>query len=180
MAVAADGAIWAAGRELVDGKEINPDHHVIRRFEKTGRMLGSSIARSSLNIAAQYTHPADYSFLVASRDRIGWYSEPSQQYIEFSSDGAVMNRFSTAEYDAKRAMHGVALCDDGSLFVSTEMSKPGGVKGWGISTLDRERGVWTFIPKSERWGMLYGCDGTTLAGRTSASAITWLEPVKSR
>jgi hypothetical protein len=80
VAIASDGTIWAAGRELVNGKEGNPDHLIINRFDKTGKLMGSAIPRSSLPGGL---HPATESYLISAADRVGWYSPRAQQYIEF-------------------------------------------------------------------------------------------------
>lgn len=81
MTMASDGTLWMAGVEVVAGQETNPDHRVLRRFDKAGRMVGSAIPRSSLPIRVGYTHPAEYSYLVSSKDRVGWYSEAAGAYI---------------------------------------------------------------------------------------------------
>ncbi len=179
VAVASDGTIWAAGRELVDGQELHPGHHIVRRYDKTGKMLGSWIPRSSLNVNPGFTHPVVYSHLVSSKDRVGWYSEASQTYVEFALDGTVLGRFDTAKPGEGTTQPGVALCDDGGLFRSVAFHHDStGAKRWGIFSLDRQRGVWTFLPGSGKWGMLYGCEGGSLASTTSGRTITWLEKVK--
>jgi len=175
VTVAADGTIWAAGRELIDGEEVAPHHHIIRRFDKTGKMLSSMIPKSSLKIY-DATHPAQKSYLVSSRDRIGWYSQSSREYIEFALDGTVLDRVKTAVIGENKLVGGVALCDNGGLFVSAILPSNSGAGGWEILALDRQRGEWLSIPRSEKWGVVYGCDGTNLVSTTNWSAMTWLEP----
>ena len=85
LTVASDGTIWVAGKEeKVPGEEPDRSQHVIRHYDKTGKMLGSFISWSSLGIEPHTLHPAENSILISSRDRIGWYSPDAHTYIEFS------------------------------------------------------------------------------------------------
>lgn len=173
VTIASDGTIWAAGREIVAGKELNPNHHVVRRFDPAGRMMASLIPRSSLVTKPGYEHPVEYSYLVSSKDRVGWYSEATGTYREFALDGTQINQFDTP---STTGMPGIALCDDGNLFVSSGYRRPTGEKGWGIYVLVRDRGIWTFGPRSEKWGTLLGCDGTKVVSMTDVATVAWLEP----
>lgn len=183
VTVAPDGSIWVAGREMVNGQENDPHHHILRRYDKTGTLLGSFLPRSSLDVVgSEFIHPAEKSFLFSSRDRIGWYSEASNTYLEFSPDGKVLNRFNTVEPDRNKLVLGFALCDDGGMFASAQLqAQGGGVAGWTIYALSRERGDWTSISRKEKWGILYGCDDTTLVGKVSGgSTIVWLANLNTR
>lgn len=176
VTVASDGTIWVTGHET---KWIGPrdyNQHLIRRYDRTGKMLGSFIPWSRLRTALPTPSPDTQSVFISSADRIGWYSPHSRTYIEFSPEGAMTNWIKTAEHPTD-AMLSVALCDDGGLFVGAAVNNgPKQTASWGIFVLDRQGGEWSFIPRHEKWGMLYGCDGTRLASTTDNRTISWLEP----
>lgn len=81
VTMAHDGTIWAAGFE--HGKMHSGDYDVIRRFDRSGKLIGSAIPRSSLPVVdhKRFVEPAVYSYLASSRDRVGWYSEAAGIYI---------------------------------------------------------------------------------------------------
>lgn len=89
VTAAPDGTFWVLGTELVNGREVNVDHHVLRRYSPSGGELGGYLPRSTLPRGGLPTSP---SFLVSSVDRIGWYSVGSRLYIELSLDGDVLAR----------------------------------------------------------------------------------------
>jgi hypothetical protein len=114
--------------------------------------------------------------LLPFKDRVGWYSRGSHTYIEFSLDGSVIDRLKSAPHPKEDITY-VALCGDGSLFASTRLvASDGHQTSWGIFILDRQRGEWSFIPRNEKWGMLFGCDGARLATATDFKTISWLAP----
>jgi hypothetical protein len=173
VTLAFDGTIWVAGHDSKPGqKERDYGQHLVRRYDKTGKLLGSFIPWSALGTDLPFAS----SVLLPVKDRVGWYSPRSHAYIEFSSDGSVINRFESAPHSEHDVTH-VAVCDDGGLFVGD--SRPNGphqTASWGIYTLDRQRGEWSLIPRNEKWGVLFGCDGTRLATTTDFRAISWLQP----
>ncbi|MFN7924746.1 MAG: hypothetical protein U0Q16_31880 [Bryobacteraceae bacterium] len=172
LTVASDGTIWMVGTELIGGKEV-PDHDVLRRFDQSGRLIGSSVPRRSLVRKLGFTHPSENSYLAASKGRVGWYSEATGVYTEFALDGTVTGRFNTP---STIGMPGIAMCDDGQVFVSTDHKTANGERGWGIYVLARDRDTWSFAPGNGRWGMLFGCDGNRLVSTTDMTSLTWLEP----
>lgn len=184
VTVAADGTIWRAGYEKDADGSVKSDYPMIRRFHSNGAVLNSLVLRSSLSTDVGYHTPTDLSFLVSSRDgRVGWHSESSRTYLEFSLDGKVIKQTPVDDLHAKDELRpkkivlGIALCDSGGLFVSASWTPPSGGTKWGIYVRDEQRGEWKLVPRPEKWGMIYGCDGTTLAGRTEESSIRWLDYV---
>jgi hypothetical protein len=174
VTLASDGTIWVAGYEPSQQHEYDYSHHLIRRYDKAGKLLGSFIPWSTFGTAPRPV-PAHHSILLSLKDRVGWYSPVSHTYIEFSLDGSVINQFKSAPHP-KNDLTYVTSCDDGSLFASTQIYDSSGAQtNWGIFTLDRQRGAWSFIPRNERWGMLFGCDGTRLASATDFKTISWLD-----
>ena len=71
VTMAYDGTIWVAGFE--HGKMHSGDYDVVRRFDRSGKLLGSMIPRSSLPIVdhKRFAEPAVYSYLASPRDRVG-------------------------------------------------------------------------------------------------------------
>jgi len=172
VTVASDGTIWVAGYEPKQHHDYDYSRHLVRRYDKMGKLLGSFIPWSTLGTGPRPV-PAVRSVLLPLKDSVGWYSSDSHTYIEFSLDGSVINRFKSAPHPEHDLTY-VALCGDGSLFSSTRISDGQQQTGWGIFALDRQRGEWSFIPRHERWGMLFGCDGTRLASATDFQTISWL------
>ena len=186
-AFAADGTIWTAGWEIVDGVEVNPDHNMVRRFDRDGNLLGAFIPKSSVTTYGKHKHPAYLSYLLSSSDRIGWLSPTARQYIEFSPDGHITSRFQTSEVSGNMKLRGAGLCDDGGLYLSTvSMGKP--PRNWQLLTLDRVSGKWAPVALDSPDGRqphtlpIYACDGsslvTTLTGHSAE--LTWLSPKISR
>jgi hypothetical protein len=175
VTLASDGTIWVAGRNSdPQHKERDYSQNLIRRYDKTGKLLGSFIPWSTLG-ADPHTVPSAHSVLVPLKDGVGWYSPRSRTYIEFSSDGSVIKLFKSAPHPEHDLVF-VAACDDGSLFATTRVQSAGGQVNWGIFTFDRQRSEWSLIPRNERWGWLYACDGTRLVTTTDYKTISWFQP----
>lgn len=173
MTIASDGTIWVAGHETKQqDEERDYSRPLIRRHDKTGKLLGSFISWLTLDTTVL---PYPGSILVPLKDHVSWHSVRFHVYFEFSADGSVINRFKSAPHPEHDLTH-VAVCDDGGIFASATMWDNSGTQThWGIFRLDRQRGEWTLIPRNERWGVLFGCDGTRLASTTDFKTISWLE-----
>lgn len=174
VTVASDGTIWVAGHEETKQQDRKWDYSrpLIRRYDKTGKLLGSFLPWSNLDTTVL---PFPGSVLLPLKDHVLWYSARSHVYFDFSADGSVINRVKSAPHPEHDLTH-VAVCDDGGIFASTRISdNSGGQAHWGIFRLNPQRGEWTLIPRNERWGVLFGCDGTRLASTTDFKTISWLE-----
>lgn len=174
LTVASDGSIWTAGSESGAGQAPNPDYAVIRRYDPDGRLLGSFLPNSELPARGIWT-PAHSSLLASSKDRIGWYSEIANTYIEFANDGTILSRFAAAGSAPKRHVNGLGACDNGRVFISAHYKTDAG-QGWMLFELDRSAGTWKTIPRSEPGGYLAGCHDNELAVELGGYAITWLKP----
>jgi hypothetical protein len=165
---APDGTIWTAGRELAGGADVKENYLVIRRFDKTGKLLSSAVPMSSLPSGG--LHPAIRSYIVASKDRIGWFSTIAGQYIELSLDGKELARYTHQISVAG----GAALCDDNSLWVGVQKNDSQGNREWNVSTLNRDQRAWS-ERKQPATTYVYGCSGTTLPTTAgNYGAIKWL------
>lgn len=178
LTIAADGSIWAAGFD--NDRAYRADSHVIRRFDRTGRLIGSATPRSTLKItdAARFTDPTQYSYLASSKDRVGWFSEAAGVYIAFSLNGDELSRV-TVPPASSGHVHGLALCDDGRAFTGIDIyESPRKKTGWGVAEIDSIRGELRLMPWGHTGGPLYGCDGTELVAQTNGAGVSWLMPGK--
>jgi hypothetical protein len=176
VTVAVDGTIWVAGFERTEeGQEPDLSQDVIRSYDKTGKLIGSYVPWSSLQVDF-HNRPAEDSILVSSKDRVAWYSPFAHTYMEFSLDGTVLGRFRTDDRP-RNVLLSIALCDDGGLFLEAPVYNDRGRQqaGFTIFALERARGEWSsFARPDAKWGTLYGCDGTRIASEAGPSTITWL------
>lgn len=182
VTVASDHTIWVAGYNPHEPPaERDYGQHLIRRYDRNGKLLGSFLPWSSVRTPPRTLPAARRSILLSSLDRVGWYSPTSANYVEFALDGTILNWMKTPGHPTN-AMVSAALCDDGSLFVSSAnvgnqvLQEPA---SWEMFSLDRPSKEWRSIPRPEPWGMLYGCDGTRLAITTDHALIRWHEPSKN-
>ena len=175
VTIASDGTIWVAGHEAKQqNEERDYSRPLIRRYDKTGTLLGSFVPWSSLELDKSIL-PFAGSTLLPLRDGVLWYCPRAHLYFEIYGDGSVINRFKSAPHP-EPDIADVAVCDGGGVFASTQIRDNSGSQiGWGVFALDRERGEWTLIPRGEKWAVLYGCDGTRLATTTDFRTISWLE-----
>lgn len=172
VTVAGDGTIWVASPGPVRREDPREDYPVILRFDRSGTLLGTVLRRSDLKAPSRLLAPC---FLVASPDRVGWYSKGARAFLEFSLDGRLLERFDGADESGGRSVYGAALCADGSTYVGVQVHEPSGATvGWGIYSLDRPRRSWKFSPMPGR-GILLGCDESQLVVVTGPTTVSWFE-----
>jgi hypothetical protein len=177
VTIASDGATWLAGHEAPLDRYPNLEQNLLRRYDRAGKPLGSFLPWSSLPPSPRWRAPDDSSMLAASLDRVGWYVPLARAYIEFHLDGRVAHSLKAAPPRASGEMLRLALCEDNSVFVSSTVNNGRNQKAsWGIYSLNRLSGEWSFIPQTKSWGRLYGCYGSRLATSTDFHSITWLAP----
>ncbi|HKS66321.1 MAG TPA: hypothetical protein VJR26_03725 [Candidatus Acidoferrales bacterium] len=164
-----DGTIWVSGYNK-DTRRNDRNHEVMRRYDRNGNLLGSVLPLS--NAKRDSTNAPKWrlsSILISLGDRVGWYLPSEEAYVEFSLDGSLVNRFKGPPYQVGEVIS-LAACQNGNVFAATKNAK-----NWGVFSLRRERGDWTFIPREQKWGLLLGCDGTHLVSITDFNNISWLE-----
>jgi hypothetical protein len=165
LVFAADGSLWTDGKNGVDGKESDSEHVVIRRFGTDGKVRSGLLPRSGFAIP---DHPAKVSFLVSSRDRVGWYSATAKVYIEFALDGTEIQRYPTPSI---LPIVSGALCEDNGFWVASSTKVDAAGHGT-LNRLDRQHGSWSALTTREP-KYLSGCDGVELASK-ERNVISWL------
>jgi hypothetical protein len=173
VAIAADGAVWTAG--LVNVNDNIPDHQVIRRFDRSGKMLGAFFPWSRPR-----AHPAASSYLLASPDRVGWYFPMGKGYVEFSLQGKILGQFRGLEKDDRQRITGAALSEDNKLVVSRRDYE---ARKWEAFTLDRVTRSWTpvQVPSGSGQGRrVLGFDGEDLLSCIDYDVISYYKPCKEK
>ncbi len=162
VTVAADGTIWTAGHLMDETKIGIATPNVIRRFDTAGKMLGSVTVRARGRETGKDATLT--SHLMASRDRVGWFTNGCE-YIEFSLDGAELNRFDGPAGLAGDWRGGIGLSADNDLVVGRYGDET--LRLW---SFDRQARAW--VPASlpedmARGNAILGFDGTTLVTETA-------------
>ncbi len=163
LSAAPDGTVWAAGGITADHE--GEDHFVLRKFDTEGRETGGWVLRSSL--PKEIPTPASTSLLSGKGTRVGWYSPAAGVYIEVPAQGGAEIRFPGVSLGGRAKVNGLALCENGSAWVSSFESGA----WWGLWKLDREAAQWkrALLPveqQSSPWGRVYGCEGNRLVVST--------------
>jgi hypothetical protein len=162
LVFAPDETIWTAGK-MVGAT----DYPIIRRFDRSGKFLGGALWRSRFPKSPDLFGE---SYLIASKDRVGWFSAGAGAYVEFSPDGTEVANYKHTLVHAA----GAALCDDNSVWISEELTDDNGKSQSVLYALDRVHTNWSRgSPRLPLY--IYGCSGTTLAA-TSGTDIDWIKP----
>ena len=170
VAFAPDDTIWTVGTLKVgdDPARYTPGHF-LRRFDASGRMVTSSVVKTE----GPDSFGEEVSFLRASRDRVGWYTRDGE-YIEFSLDGAEIDRYVGPDGANWRRVDGVALSEDDEVIVG--MFEKGTARA-GFLVLDREARTWNQValPREDtpRWAWVLGFDGRSLVADTVNGRLTF-------
>jgi hypothetical protein len=173
---ASDGTIWTIGLEAVDGKEtgpgVNPANGVIRHFDRTGKLLGSVVPRSSLSSPVIGLN----GYLRSANGRIGWYTGPpagpGSQYYEIFPDGT-FRKYPAVALGEWEVVTGLALTDNGRTYVTTSDAKN---HSWRLLSISAPGEQWKEVPLPDRLkkAFLCGSKGGSLAFRPSRSTITFM------
>ncbi|HXG35066.1 MAG TPA: hypothetical protein VNJ11_17000 [Bryobacteraceae bacterium] len=143
IAIAPDGACWAAGYEKQADGRVSKEHLMLRRFGPSGVQTGAYWPRSLFQTRPQYLHPTNYAMMVAGPDRMGWYSNATNEYVEWSLDGQMLVRLPGPELRNNDEVNGLGFCRDGAVYLSVSriLKRPGPGKS----------SVWTATPASGAW-----------------------------
>lgn len=169
LAVAPDGTVWTIGREAAydaQGKwsGADPSKDVLRHFDESGKLIGSAVPYGTVGLVRAFT-----GYLVATQDRIGWYSptKGAGAYVEFSPDMKVIHSYPMpSSAVGHSATWGFALTPSGNAFVVIAHPKGENVAPV-LYELNRTTQTWVAvegIPTAPSGGfpMLEGNDGESL------------------
>lgn len=179
VTLAADGTIWVAGSIPSEGpgKPADRNQPLLRHYDKTGKLLGSYLAWSSLNPRPHTIPPTVASVLVSSKSNtVGFYSPLSGTYTELNSSGRVIKQVGTPPEIDAHVLTNAAICSDDSVYLGASHNKgPVGRAFWGIYRLNRETGRWDYSQRTEAWSTLLGCNGTKLATTSDSRSVSWVD-----
>ncbi|HEY6946693.1 MAG TPA: hypothetical protein VI431_16265 [Candidatus Acidoferrum sp.] len=173
VTVASDGTFWVAGHQWEGNKPRDHSQNLIRRYDKSGKLLGSFMPWSTINDAPHTLPPDALSTLAASEGRVAWYSRLARTHIEFSLDGKVVRRVETPEVD-NASVTSLAVCEDATFLGVSALATDKRKASWGIYELGGHESEWKYMPQEETWGYLHGCEANRVASRTSQTTILWL------
>jgi hypothetical protein len=160
IAFAPDGSLWTSGVE----RKGPGDAGVFRRYDRSGKILGAFVPKSMFpDILVLFDHTG---CLMASNDRVAWYSSRGSRYIEMSLQGNLLTDIAIDPPSDPFNGYGMGLTYNGDVFISAAHSAvaAGGsrVTIWTIYILDRSTRTWR--PVFERstdgpdFGHIYGVD----------------------
>jgi hypothetical protein len=178
VTVASDGTIWVVGHETDAHGNLDYSKALVRRYDKSGKLLGSFVPWSSLatepnSATGPLTLPFVESVLLPLGDRVSWYLPNARTYIEFGLNGSIIQQYKAAPTEDNEPVY-FSACEDSSVFASSQIHEVG-QRRWTIFRLDRQTGNWKLVRKDGNWGMSLGCDGTRLATTSDFLTISWLE-----
>lgn len=184
VAFAADGVLWAAGADTDEKGVLDTAHPMLRRFDSSGQQLSAHTLRTEFPNIPSHIHPATMSYLVASTDRIGWYSPEGRVYIEYSLDGKELLRVPhipatniAGSGENRKGITGIALTDNNNLFVGVTL--PNASARQEVLTLDRASRTWAPVAHSlpaTRTLWIAGARGNDIVSVTH-SAMKLFRPV---
>jgi hypothetical protein len=173
VTVAPDGTIWVVESRHGAGDTKGHDEGLMALYDKNGKLLHSFIPLADTE-SEWHSHSTMNSVLMASKDRIAWYSKNTHTYSEFAFDGRLITRVKSWTSLDKHPLDWPVLCDDGRVFASEQIGASSTREAqWGIFALDRRSGNWNFTP-SKHLVELFGCDGTHLVSTSDLRSISWL------
>jgi hypothetical protein len=198
IALAPDGTIWTAGVITDDANTRVVVYNVLRRYERSGKLLASWSVRAKARAqmgpnAVDSSHP----YLMASRDRVGWLSNGGE-YFEYSLDGREIGQyappagvvfgwpgandtFNHPDLSERSAPHvlDAALSQNNDLLLCA--FKGDNSRTWQLLRLDRESRTWVPATAEQKgWPSVAGFDGddpVLLPGVGELGRIQHLRPV---
>lgn len=171
MTATANGAFWVAGYEtnpLPPGAKprtslaeaVNKDASLFRHFDKSGKLLLSSVPHSSVEDPISMAQPA--SVFAEIGNEIIWYTNHSRQLIAISQDGS-FTEVRDLELPADQRQTGFGISAKGEIIVSTL-----GNDSWNVLKLMPSRHHWQSLAqgvKGDRSNppiMLIGSEGNAI------------------
>jgi hypothetical protein len=156
LVFAADGTLWTAGSIHEEPGDSMAERNVIERFDSSGKLL--NLLRPHPKVDPAEGSEPYHSYLMASRDRVGWFTS-GNQYIEYSLAAQELARYSGPPgADPMRDLCGVGLDQANGLAVCVRQKDT-----TSVLMLNRAHGSWQpVLPDEKRSSLLLGYDGQTL------------------
>ncbi len=181
---AGDGSLWVAG-SIVDhsirNPEDQPNHDILRRYAPDGTLLQTALDRDSF-VNLTWQHPAAQGiFIKVHPDRIGFYSQVANEWVELDPDGAILGRWPGVSAHPGERIGGFGFLPDGRVYVSHRRL---GVYRTRYSTLDKLTRDWALIDASRIYPddgrnhsmQIYGNDGNLLVIGVDRQHLFWARP----
>jgi len=181
---APDGTLWVAGRVRDSNLDDAPEYDVLRQYDTQARLLNTALPRSLLPVKFVAPDPT-HSFLVGSKDRMGYYSPGASLYLELNASGEITGKWSVTPPPANADLVGCAMTAGGDVYLSGQKRRdPSDTSEWRILLykLDKAAGVLRPIEFREtgasRSMLLIGSDGDELVfyGKMPTSVAWFAKP----
>lgn len=146
-----DGTIWAAGLE--NGPEVGPLTHsydVFRHYGENGQLLASFLQNETFGKAPG--SPALLSHLQCSADRLGFYSQTANQWVELLYTGQLLGRWPGIGSYPDLSVQAAGITSKGVL-ISSQQRIANGTR-LAYYGLDKTSGAWHEVQTSS--GTFYG------------------------
>ncbi len=162
---ARDGTLWALIRKHdADDNEI-AGYDMLQHYSADGTTIGSALPRQSFPIDA--TYPAWFPCLRATKDRVGFLSNGTNEWVEVSpNDGKLLGRWGLqAEWGARgMRIDSAAMTPEGDVYLNTSERDPKGVRKtrFGVFRLDRSKN--DLVPMDVAPIAVEGVQATILGG----------------
>jgi hypothetical protein len=140
LCFAPDGTLWAAGLE--NGPEIGPitrSYNVFRHYGRDGQLIDSYFPKE--NFGKSGSVATTLSHLVCSADRLGFYGQIPNEWIELSYTGQVIGRWAGIGTYPNVEVASLGITSAG-VHITTQEKTAGGKTRSALYRLDKTTGSW--------------------------------------
>src|SRR5215831_13643465 len=183
-----DGTIWVLGAELGPGrgKEPAPDHYMVQHFGTDDVLKDQHLLLSSFGCELS-DQINGIPRVVASDDRVGFFSPFCHTWVELSPSGESLSQWKWAPLSPVR--HGNETADG---IRSVALTSTNELYGWNnigrsphtLFRFDRKASAWVPLDTSAAQSAgqhltLLGTDGDALVSRTEGKKVGWFKPASN-
>jgi hypothetical protein len=179
---APDGTLWALVRKHdADDNEI-ASYDMLEHYSADGNLVGSALPRQSFPTDA--TYPAWFPCLHVTKDRIGFLSNGTNEWVEVSPlDGKLLGRWGLQEEWGARGMRidSAAMTPGGDVYLNTSERDPNGVRKTRFNLFRLDRAKNDLIPMDVAPIALEGVqvailggDGNRLVATQGFATLDWV------
>jgi hypothetical protein len=125
ITVTPDGSTWTQGLDVVAGADwMGSTNGIIRRFDRSGKLIGSFIPRSSV-LPDVDTVSIVQGKLASNEDHVGWYANHAHAYFELTFKGEIVSGPEAypgigAHGDDSSRVTGLAFLNSGEVYISAQ------------------------------------------------------------